>query len=171
MVRPLLKQTVLSVLHRGGVVRSLNNLKDTKLPYRMKAHQEYHEQGQYFSVVFDAAPTEVPTLLRQLKLDARVIRATVVKAGDTLEQISGLPASYVSAAGFPSADSQAARNKRLATVPKYPYRGLQHEWLAATTAKLTPPPKKAKAAAAAAAAAAPAPSAAAAEAKVDAPPA
>ncbi|ORZ39271.1 hypothetical protein BCR44DRAFT_37849 [Catenaria anguillulae PL171] len=130
ITRPLLKQLALSVIHRGGVVRSLNNLRAGALPYRIKAHQEYHTEGQYFTMVFDAAPTEIPTLTRQLQLDSRVIRATVVKVGTTLEQTSGLPQSYLDAIGFPNQESQGQRLRRLGKVPEKPWKGTRHEWLA-----------------------------------------
>ncbi|KAI9219117.1 hypothetical protein BC828DRAFT_386914 [Blastocladiella britannica] len=131
LVRPLLKQVALSIIHRGGVVRGLQNMQERELPYRIKAHQEYHRDGQYLSMSFDASPAEVPTLLRQLKLDTRVLRATVIKAGDTLEQISGLPQSYLAQAGFPNQAAQKARVTRvstLATKAAMPFPGTENEW-------------------------------------------
>ncbi len=34
------------VLAKGGVVRDMENIGAQVLPYRMKAHQEYHETGR-----------------------------------------------------------------------------------------------------------------------------
>ncbi|KNE58030.1 ribosomal protein S6 [Allomyces macrogynus ATCC 38327] len=120
-VKPLVKQAALTIINRGGVVRSMNNLEARELPYRIKAHQEYHQQGHYVSIVFDSAPTEIPALQRQLRLDTRVLRATVVKLADQLDRgVSGLPEAYLDAMGFPKAHSQKARNVRLQAIPSTP---------------------------------------------------
>ncbi|KAL7749377.1 hypothetical protein RI367_005248 [Sorochytrium milnesiophthora] len=94
-ISALLRATAGLIYNRGGVVRSLENMGERDLPYRMKAHQEYQERGHYFAVRFDAAPELLPVLSRQMQLDNRVIRHTIIKVGDKLEDISGLPEQYV----------------------------------------------------------------------------
>ncbi len=35
------------VIEKGGLVRDLENIGTQVLPYRIKAHQQYHEAGRY----------------------------------------------------------------------------------------------------------------------------
>ena len=42
----VLRQTAKSIMDKGGVVRKIENLGAQELPYRMKAHTEWHTQGR-----------------------------------------------------------------------------------------------------------------------------
>ncbi|KAJ1502036.1 28S ribosomal protein S6, mitochondrial [Coelomomyces lativittatus] len=95
LVRPFLKSTILTILNRGGVVRSIHNLLERELPYRMKAHQQFHTQGHYCTIQFDTPSDQLKYLKQHLSLDSRVIRATLIKLGDSLTTVSGLNPHYM----------------------------------------------------------------------------
>jgi hypothetical protein len=99
----------------------------------MRAHQQYHTEGNYFTIVFDAAPKTLPELTRQLQLDTRVLRATVIKIGSKLEEISGLPTAYLDAAGMHQGNAVLANRKRISAPldGRVPFPGTENEWLLA----------------------------------------
>ena len=43
----MLRRTALSIMEKGGVVRKMENLGEQELPYRMRAHAEWHTHGRY----------------------------------------------------------------------------------------------------------------------------
>ncbi|KAI9137689.1 ribosomal protein S6 [Paraphysoderma sedebokerense] len=93
--KQLVKKTALAVMNRGGVVRNLENLGVNNLPYRMKRHQEFFNEGRYFTVRFDASPAIVETVSKEMYHDSRVIRYNVIKIGTKLEDISGVDPAVV----------------------------------------------------------------------------
>lgn len=87
----LLKATAGAVMNNGGVVRQFKNYGEKDLPFVMKRHGSYHAHGRTWLMLFDANPSAVSLLDRQLRLDARVIRSTVVKLGETLDEVIERP--------------------------------------------------------------------------------
>ncbi|XP_031555890.1 28S ribosomal protein S6, mitochondrial-like isoform X2 [Actinia tenebrosa] len=75
----LLRQTCKSIMDKGGVVRKLENLGQQKLPYRMRAHADWHNHGRYFLLDFDISDKHLSQLGKELKMDPDVIRPRVVK--------------------------------------------------------------------------------------------
>lgn len=74
-----LKRTLEALMDRGAVVRSLENLGERALPYKMSAHSQRHTRGGYFLVDFYAPTTTVESIMEHLSRDIDVIRPNVVK--------------------------------------------------------------------------------------------
>lgn len=74
-----LKRTLEALMDRGAVVRSLENLGERTLPYKMSAHSQRHTRGGYFLVDFYAPTTTVASIMEHLSRDIDVIRPNVVK--------------------------------------------------------------------------------------------
>ncbi|XP_055273309.1 28S ribosomal protein S6, mitochondrial [Moschus berezovskii] len=74
-----LKRTLEALMDRGAVVRSLENLGERALPYKMSAHSQQHTRGGYFLVDFYAPTTTVESIMEHLSRDIDVIRPNVVK--------------------------------------------------------------------------------------------
>ncbi|KAG0224281.1 hypothetical protein BGW42_005212 [Actinomortierella wolfii] len=90
-IKDLVKQTSLTVMNKGGVVRALKPWGDKQLPYRIRKHQEYHNEGFHWVMQFDANPTVVAELNKKLNVDPRVLRHTVIKLGSKLENVVQSP--------------------------------------------------------------------------------
>ncbi|KAJ3081795.1 hypothetical protein HK102_002124, partial [Quaeritorhiza haematococci] len=84
----LMKTAGLHILDRGGVVRKFENIGSRQLPYRMRRHQEIFDHGHYWSMLFDASPSTMQSLLKTLSYDERVIRHTSIKVGDSLQKVT-----------------------------------------------------------------------------------
>ncbi|KAI9801212.1 MAG: hypothetical protein M1825_003486 [Sarcosagium campestre] len=74
------------VLRSGGVVRGLTNWGPFMLPRRTRVHQATYSEGHYFIMRFDASGRTQSTMRRNLGLDPRMIRFSVVKMADNLEK-------------------------------------------------------------------------------------
>lgn len=80
------------ILDDGGVVRSFESLgHDQELPYRIKKYQEIYSRASTYSVVFDISPRSLPKIRQQLSFDEDILRATILKLGDSIDKV----ASYV----------------------------------------------------------------------------
>ncbi|KAI9494681.1 30S ribosomal protein S6 [Zychaea mexicana] len=90
-LKDLVKTSATQVLNRGGVVRGFDNWGEKKLPHRIKRHQEYFTDGQYWIMHFDANPLIVQDLGKKLLVDSRVLRHTFVKLGDKLDTVIARP--------------------------------------------------------------------------------
>ncbi|XP_056326951.1 28S ribosomal protein S6, mitochondrial [Danio aesculapii] len=75
----VLRRTVETLFERGAVVRSLENLGERRLPYKISKHDSRQTHGGYFSIDFHASPNIVSELLNHLERDVDVLRPTVVK--------------------------------------------------------------------------------------------
>ncbi|KAJ3292137.1 hypothetical protein BCR33DRAFT_676217 [Rhizoclosmatium globosum] len=111
IVKPLMKTAALHVLDNGGVVRGFQRLQTQELPYRMRRHQEIFSHGITWAMQFDASPSTMAGLRKALSFDERVIRYTVVKLGDSLQDCTGaynMPSTFT--APSPSSESQPEKN-------------------------------------------------------------
>ncbi|KAJ3285672.1 hypothetical protein HK104_009379 [Borealophlyctis nickersoniae] len=86
--KAILRMAALHVLDSGGVVRKFENLGDKALPYRMKRHQEIFSEGIYCTMLFDSSVEAMDALDKMLKFDERVIRHTLINAGDSLTKVT-----------------------------------------------------------------------------------
>jgi small subunit ribosomal protein S6 len=77
----------LQVLRSGGVVRGYTNWGPFRLPKPTTKHQARYTEGHHFIMQFDAAAPVQGAIQRTLGLDPRMIRFSVVKVGDKLEEI------------------------------------------------------------------------------------
>ncbi|EDO44022.1 predicted protein [Nematostella vectensis] len=75
----ILRQTCQSIISKGGVVRKIENLGQQQLPYRMRAHAEWHTQGRYFLLDMDMNADHLELLKNELKMEPDIIRPSVVK--------------------------------------------------------------------------------------------
>ncbi|KAM6224833.1 small ribosomal subunit protein bS6m [Rhynchocyon petersi] len=74
-----LKRTLEALMDRGAIVRSLENLGERALPYRIFSHSQKHTRGGYFLVDFYAPTATVEGIMEYLSRDVDVIRPNVVK--------------------------------------------------------------------------------------------
>jgi small subunit ribosomal protein S6 len=72
------------VLSSRGVIRGLSNWGQFDLPRPTTKHQNQNFQGHYFVMQFDSSVSVQDTIKRQLRLDPRMIRFSVVRIGDKL---------------------------------------------------------------------------------------
>ncbi|KAJ1986004.1 hypothetical protein H4R33_003622 [Dimargaris cristalligena] len=84
-IRDLFKNSALSIIDRGGVVRGISHFGISVLPHRIKRHQEYHERGRYWLMHFDCNPVVLNDLTKSLNLDPRVLRHNIVKMDSSLK--------------------------------------------------------------------------------------
>ncbi|XP_036896484.1 28S ribosomal protein S6, mitochondrial [Sturnira hondurensis] len=74
-----LRRTLGALMDRGAIVRTLENLGERALPYRMSTHSQRHSRGGYFLVDFYAPTASVESIMDHLSRDIDVIRPTIVK--------------------------------------------------------------------------------------------
>ncbi|KAG5634779.1 hypothetical protein H0H81_000804 [Sphagnurus paluster] len=87
-IKELVRQTATHVMNAGGVVRGINSLGTLTLPQRMRRHKAIHSMGDYWTIHFDTAPRTLRSLNSIMRRDPRVIRWTVLKLGDKVEDIA-----------------------------------------------------------------------------------
>lgn len=75
----VLRRTAILVMEKGGVVRKMEYLGEQELPYKMRAHNEWHKHGRYFVFDMDIGPTQLKSLEKELKIDTDLIRPRLVK--------------------------------------------------------------------------------------------
>lgn len=72
-------------------MRGVTNWGVFQLPKPFRKHQVTHYTGHHFLLRFDASPRTQHSLRRTMGLDPRLIRYSVVKLGDKLEDIADVP--------------------------------------------------------------------------------
>lgn len=77
-----LKRICTLMMGDGTIIKSMENLGNNRLPYKISAHKERFETGWNFLMDVEAPPTYVLPLRQKLTLDSDVIRATVLKKSD-----------------------------------------------------------------------------------------
>ncbi|KIO32270.1 hypothetical protein M407DRAFT_241525 [Tulasnella calospora MUT 4182] len=87
-IHGLVKQTALTVMNNGGVVRSINSWGTRTLPMRIKRYKASHNVADYWTMHFDASPKLMKSVAHSLKADERVLRWTTTKLGERLEDIA-----------------------------------------------------------------------------------
>ncbi|GME44156.1 putative 37s ribosomal protein mrp17 protein [Neofusicoccum parvum] len=90
-VKEIAKTAGTIILNSGGVVRGVTNWGVYQLPKPFRKHQVTHYTGHHFLLRFDSSPRTQHALRRTMGLDPRLIRYSVVKLGDKLEDISDVP--------------------------------------------------------------------------------
>ncbi|GFF29862.1 37S ribosomal protein MRP17, mitochondrial [Aspergillus udagawae] len=89
-VREIARNAGIQVLRSGGVVRGYTNWGTFRLPKPTTKHQARYTDGHHFIMRFDASGAVQSAVRRTLGLDPRMIRFSVVKLGDKLEEIKGV---------------------------------------------------------------------------------
>ncbi|KAF9510049.1 hypothetical protein BS47DRAFT_1319876 [Hydnum rufescens UP504] len=87
-LKDLVRTSAIHVMSNGGVVRSLTSMGTRLLEQRMRAHGQYHTQGDYWTMRFDASPTLMKSLQNRLRQDPRVVRQRTLKLGEKLEDVA-----------------------------------------------------------------------------------
>lgn len=77
----------IQVIRSGGVVRGYTNWGPFRLPKPTTKHQARYTDGYHFIMRFDASAPVQNAVRRTLGLDPRMIRFSVVKLGNKLEEI------------------------------------------------------------------------------------
>ncbi|KAF8893953.1 ribosomal protein S6 [Infundibulicybe gibba] len=87
-IKELVRQSATHVMNAGGVVRSINSWGTLTLPQRMKRHGPYESVGDYWTLHFDTSPRTLKSLNSIMRRDPRVLRWTVLKLGEKVEDIA-----------------------------------------------------------------------------------
>jgi len=90
-IKELVRQTASHVLNAGGAVRGINSWGTCRLPQRMKRHQQYYDRGDYWTMHFDTSPRTLKSLNSIMRSDPRVIRWTMLKLGERIEDVVKSP--------------------------------------------------------------------------------
>ncbi|KAF8161175.1 ribosomal protein S6 [Crassisporium funariophilum] len=87
-IRELVRQSAMHVMNSGGVVRKINSWGTRTLPQRMKRTAGPQRLGDYWTLHFDASPATLRSLNGIMRRDPRVLRWTVLKLADELEELA-----------------------------------------------------------------------------------
>ncbi|KAF5316872.1 hypothetical protein D9611_003974 [Ephemerocybe angulata] len=87
-IRELIRQSATHVMNQGGVVRKIESWGTRTLPQRMKRQGPYVNVGDYWSLYFDTSPRTLRSLNGIMRRDPRVLRWTVLKLADKVEDIA-----------------------------------------------------------------------------------
>ncbi|KAF8513028.1 ribosomal protein S6 [Hysterangium stoloniferum] len=87
-IKELVTTCATHVMDAGGVVRSINSWGTRTLPARKLSHKRWHTVGDYWTMHFDTNPRTLHELNRKLRQDPRVIRWTMTKLGEKIEDIA-----------------------------------------------------------------------------------
>ncbi|OJD31195.1 mitochondrial 37s ribosomal protein 16 [Diplodia corticola] len=108
------------ILNSGGVVRGVTNWGVFQLPKPFRKHQVTHYAGHHFLLRFDASPRSQHALRRTMGLDPRLIRYSVVKLGDTLDDIVDVPGVAPWGSGDAASSSKVSANPPNGMAGGYP---------------------------------------------------
>lgn len=70
----VLKRTATTILDKGGIIRSLENLGFRQLPYKISEHGLVHREGNYFLINFDVGPAKISDLSEEFSRDIDIVR-------------------------------------------------------------------------------------------------
>ncbi|AAS50773.1 ABR003Wp [Eremothecium gossypii ATCC 10895] len=93
------------VIENRGVVRKIIPIGNKLLPRIQKKDQERHFQGYHFLMLFDSSAPVQSEILRTLRSDPRVLRASIMKV-DTSKKLDAV-SSLERAAGYGSIPEKA----------------------------------------------------------------
>ncbi|CAL1707494.1 unnamed protein product [Somion occarium] len=86
-IRDLVRSSAVQVMSQGGVVRNIASWGTQVLPQRMRRHKQIYNIGDYWTMTFDASPRSLHQLNASLRRDPRVIRWTMLKQGEKVEDV------------------------------------------------------------------------------------
>jgi small subunit ribosomal protein S6 len=75
------------ILRSGGVIRGVTNWGSYLLPKPFRKERVLHRTGHHFVMRFDSSALGQHSLRRTLGLDPRLLRYSIVKMGESLEDI------------------------------------------------------------------------------------
>lgn len=75
------------IMDQGGVVRNIEFWGTQTVPQKMRRHKQVFTIADYWSMHFDASPRALHSLTALVRRDPRVIRWTMLKQGDKVEDV------------------------------------------------------------------------------------
>jgi len=122
-IKDLVSQSAKLLLDNGAAVRQIEFHGTRTLPQRMKRHKALHDAGDYWSMHFDTSPRILATLNERLRTDPRVVRWTMLKLGERLEDVVRAPGTTIGV-DESSALSAVVNNSRDAGKPNDAFAGI-----------------------------------------------
>lgn len=95
-----IKRTAEVIFSKGGLLRSLNNMGQRELPYRISSKGLVHKQGHFITFEFDVPPQHMEEITEEYSRDIDIIRKRVFNIDPKEEKIQctlheeSLPPSY-----------------------------------------------------------------------------
>ncbi|KAH7913170.1 hypothetical protein BJ138DRAFT_1002848 [Hygrophoropsis aurantiaca] len=86
-IKDLVSTAATHVMDTGGVVRNIKFLGTQTLPQKMQRHRQTYTHGDYWTMHFDTSPRTLRTLGGIMRRDPRVIRWTMLKLGEKVEDV------------------------------------------------------------------------------------
>ncbi|KAH7925952.1 hypothetical protein BV22DRAFT_988861, partial [Leucogyrophana mollusca] len=86
-IKDLVTTSATHIMNAGGVVRNIKYLGTQTLPQRMQRNKQYYTHGDYWTMHFDTSPRTLRTLGGIMRRDPRVIRWTMLKLGEKVEDV------------------------------------------------------------------------------------
>lgn len=75
-----LKRICTSIIQdHGAIIKKIESLGETKLPYKISAHKERFQIGRHVILDVEAPPTSAQPLRLKLSSDHDILRATILK--------------------------------------------------------------------------------------------
>ena len=126
-----LKRSAETIVQQGGVLRQFISMGTNPLPYKMRAHTDWHREGIYFTMKFDAPSFAVEILKDEFKRDIDLIRTYVVKLEEpirhecTLEEELKPPAYHKDVQQLIEEGKKTIRNQFQQNTPGFDYYPFQ----------------------------------------------
>ncbi|KIJ67891.1 hypothetical protein HYDPIDRAFT_107422 [Hydnomerulius pinastri MD-312] len=86
-IKDLVTMSARHVMDQGGVVRNIDYWGTQTLPHVMRRRRQNFTVGDYWTMYFDASPRTLNSLTAMARRDPRVIRWTMLKQGDKVEDV------------------------------------------------------------------------------------
>lgn len=86
-IKDLVTMSAKHIMDQGGVVRNIDYWGTKTLPQAMRRHRQVYTIGDYWSMYFDTSPAGLRSLTGMIRRDPRVIRWTMLKQGDKVEDV------------------------------------------------------------------------------------
>ncbi|KAG7439994.1 uncharacterized protein BT62DRAFT_957411 [Guyanagaster necrorhizus] len=94
-IKALVSLTASHIMNAGGVVRKIESWGTHVLPHRMHRHSVTHKLGDYWSLHFDTSPRTLRSLNRVLRQDPLVVRWTILRQGQKIEDVAAKGRSLI----------------------------------------------------------------------------
>ncbi len=82
-----LKRTAETILHKGGIIRKLENLGTRPLPHKMSEHGLVHRTGSYFLMHFDCPTNLIADFREEYGRDIDIVRSNIFKVESPVPMI------------------------------------------------------------------------------------
>ncbi|KAG1716632.1 hypothetical protein ID866_510 [Astraeus odoratus] len=86
-IKDLVTMSARHIMDQGGVVRNIEYWGTQTLPQKMRKRRQVYTIGDYWTMYFDTSPQGLKSLTGLIRRDPRVIRWTMLKQGDKVEDV------------------------------------------------------------------------------------